>query len=142
MKQTFAGAGCHPDSAVALSRALTEAAQTRLNLIVGARDDLPTEYTAPAASVVGPVLMDVFAANLPPHRFGDVTGFHSADLAEDVDWELARLRDAGLGRAIMVDLTRAEIGIPVVRVVIPGLEADCHHAAYIPGARARAVSVS
>ena len=139
MKQTFAGAGCHPDPAVALSRALTEAAQTRLNVIVGARDDLPTEYIVPAAAAVGPVLMDAFAATVPALRFGDVAGLRSDDLADDVRWELARLRGAGLARAIMVDLTRADIGIPVVRVVVPGLEGDCHHLGYTPGARARGV---
>lgn len=139
LKHTFAGAGCHPDPAVALSRALTEAAQTRLNVIVGARDDLPAEYVVPAAAAVGPVLMDVFAASHEPRRFGDSAGFFSADLADDVAWELARLRQAGLTQAIMVDLTHPEIGIPVVRIVVPGLEGDCHHPAYVPGARARAI---
>jgi len=39
------GSGCHPDRAIALSRALTEAAQTRLTYIAGIRDDLsPAEY--------------------------------------------------------------------------------------------------
>jgi ribosomal protein S12 methylthiotransferase accessory factor len=34
----------------------------------------------------------------------------------------ARLAAAGLGRAYVVDLTHPRIGIPVVRVVVPGLE--------------------
>jgi ribosomal protein S12 methylthiotransferase accessory factor len=33
------GAGCHPSSEVALSRAMTEAAQSRLTVIAGSRDD-------------------------------------------------------------------------------------------------------
>ncbi len=36
----FSGVGCHRDPDVALSRALTEAAQSRLALIVGTRDGL------------------------------------------------------------------------------------------------------
>src|SRR5689334_8075161 len=41
----FHGAGCHPDRTIALIRALTEAAQTRLTYITGIRDDLlPAEY--------------------------------------------------------------------------------------------------
>ncbi len=136
---TFAGAGCHPDPAVALSRALTEAAQTRLNVIAGVRDDLPTAYRVPAAAAVGPVLMDVFASQFQAQRFGERTGFASDDLAEDVRWELDRLGQAGFQQAIVVDLTREEIGIPVVRVAVPGLEGDCHHPAYMPGARARAM---
>ena len=41
------GSGTHPDRAVALTRALTEAVQTRMNYITGARDDLKfEEFTA------------------------------------------------------------------------------------------------
>jgi ribosomal protein S12 methylthiotransferase accessory factor len=35
---------------------------------------------------------------------------------------IRRLKAAGLSRVIATDLTRAEIGVPVVRVVVPGLE--------------------
>lgn len=39
----FAGGGCHSDPAIALTRALTEAAQSRLTAIAGMRDDLPSD---------------------------------------------------------------------------------------------------
>ncbi|MCX4554317.1 MULTISPECIES: YcaO-like family protein [unclassified Streptomyces] len=39
----FAGGGCHNDPAIALTRALTEAAQSRLTAIAGTRDDLPSD---------------------------------------------------------------------------------------------------
>ena len=35
---------------------------------------------------------------------------------------IKKLEEAGLDRVIVVDLTREEIGIPVVRVIVPGLE--------------------
>ncbi|MET9451127.1 YcaO-like family protein [Streptomyces cinerochromogenes] len=38
----FAGGGCHTSPAIALTRALTEAAQSRLAAIAGTRDDLPS----------------------------------------------------------------------------------------------------
>jgi ribosomal protein S12 methylthiotransferase accessory factor len=142
LRNTFAGAGCHPDSAVALSRALTEAALSRMNVIVGVRDDLPTDYQVRAAAAVGPVLLDVFAASFPAVRFDAQAGFRSSDLADDLRWELSCLQRAGLSQAIVVDLTNTEIGIPVVRVVIPGLEGNCHHPSYVPGARARAIGGS
>lgn len=41
MGVTFTGSGLHHDPAVALSRALTEACQSRLTAISGAREDLP-----------------------------------------------------------------------------------------------------
>ena len=59
------------------------------------------------------------------------------DLACDLEWELEQLRSAGIERVVAVDLTRSDVGIPVVRVVIPGLEWDCTHPDYTPGARAR-----
>lgn len=40
---TFAGGGCHSNPAIALTRAVTEAAQSRLTAIAGTRDDLPTD---------------------------------------------------------------------------------------------------
>ncbi|MET8614435.1 YcaO-like family protein [Streptomyces misionensis] len=41
----FAGGGCHSQPAIALTRALTEAAQSRLAAIAGTRDDLPTDLS-------------------------------------------------------------------------------------------------
>jgi ribosomal protein S12 methylthiotransferase accessory factor len=58
-------------------------------------------------------------------------------LGEDLQWELEQLRSAGIARVIAVDLTRPEFGIPVVRMVIPGLEGDIRHPHYVAGARAR-----
>jgi ribosomal protein S12 methylthiotransferase accessory factor YcaO len=40
------GAGCHLDPTLALSRALCEAAQTRLTRIAGTRDDIGRKETA------------------------------------------------------------------------------------------------
>ena len=43
--QSFGGSGCHLSKEIALSRALTEAAQSRLTFIAGSRDDLfPDQY--------------------------------------------------------------------------------------------------
>ena len=37
-------------------------------------------------------------------------------------WELAALRAAGISEVVAVDLTHDDFGIPVVRVIVPGLE--------------------
>jgi ribosomal protein S12 methylthiotransferase accessory factor len=55
-------------------------------------------------------------------------------------WALDRLGVAGGERAIAVDLSRPEFGIPVVRLVVPGLEWDPHHPNYRPGRRAQAIA--
>ena len=56
----------------------------------------------------------------------------------EVEHLLDRLRSIGLKQAIAVDLTRPEIGIPVARMIVPGLEGFDHFPAYYaPGARRR-----
>lgn len=138
----FHGSGCHADRAIALSRALTEAAQSRLTYIAGVRDDLsPAEYAEAPGGEVGDALLDALAQEIEPVAFRDVPSFAADDLNDDLRWALGRLRAAGISHAIAADLTRAEFGIPVVRLVIPGLEWDPHHPNYRPGPRAQAVAV-
>jgi ribosomal protein S12 methylthiotransferase accessory factor len=57
---------------------------------------------------------------------------------EDLTYMLRRLQAVGIKRAVMVDLTRPEFGIPVAKMVIPGLEALRVSADYILGPRGRA----
>jgi YcaO-like protein with predicted kinase domain len=133
----FHGAGCHPDRAIALVRALTEAAQARLTYIAGIRDDLlPSEYEEPPNAEIVDALLDAMCAETAPTSLHRIPTFAADDLTKDFRWELGRLRAAGTARVVAVDLTRLEFGIPVVRVVIPGLEGDIKHPHYVSGPRA------
>jgi YcaO-like protein with predicted kinase domain len=130
------GRGCHPTRRVALSRALTEAAQSRLTAIAGSRDDLArSDYAR---------VQDASRSLAEPgqslRRFDQAPNWEGETLLEDVRWELERLQAVGVRQVLAVDLTRQEFGIPVVRVVIPGLESvgPDLYALYSPGARARA----
>jgi ribosomal protein S12 methylthiotransferase accessory factor len=135
--QRFHGSGCHPDRAIALIRALTEAAQTRLTYIAGIRDDLlPARYEEPANAEIADALADVLAGECEPILFGDIPDLAGDDLAQDLRASLARLHRVGIDRAVAVDLTRPDLAIPVVRVMIPGLEGDPKHPSYTPGPRA------
>jgi len=135
------GSGCHPDRAIALSRALTEAAQTRLTYIAGIRDDLlPGEYEEPPEAEIGDALLDALVRENVSVSFGDVPSFAADDLTEDMQWALSLLKAVGIARAIAVDLTRPDFAIPVVRLIIPGLEWDPHHPNYRPGPRARKIA--
>jgi ribosomal protein S12 methylthiotransferase accessory factor len=130
------GGGCHPDRAVALSRALTEAAQGRLTLIAGSRDDFTTGYYRyiKDADVLATHLARLDAA--PTRSFTDVAHVPAATIDDDVANELDRLKAAGVRQAILVDLTRPELRIPVVRMVVPGLEGWTDKAeANVPGKR-------
>ncbi|MBV8120172.1 MAG: YcaO-like family protein [Alphaproteobacteria bacterium] len=138
----FHGAGCHPDRVIALVRALTEAAQTRLTYIAGIRDDLlPVEYEEPAAADIVDALLDALRQESLLNLLHDAPTFAADDLGEDLRHELACLQSAGITRAVAVDLTRPDFAIPVVRVVIPGLDGDIKHPHYHPGMRARRAAV-
>lgn len=127
------GSGCHPSRRVALLRALTEAAQARLTFIAGSRDDLsPAEYPAQAAAAVD----RTGDRHRPLRRFADVPDWEADTLEEDLDWTLQRLLAVGVQQVIAVDLTHAALQIPVVKVVIPGLEGADEDDDYVPGARA------
>jgi ribosomal protein S12 methylthiotransferase accessory factor len=54
--------------------------------------------------------------------FTTVPAFDGDSFDADVAWELAALKSAGISEVVAVDLTREEFGIPVVRVIVPGLE--------------------
>jgi ribosomal protein S12 methylthiotransferase accessory factor len=134
----FHGSGCHPDETIALGRALTEAAQTRLTYIAGIRDDLPqSHYREPDNAEIADALLDALARQSEPVAFPRLPGLAGDDLRDDLRLLLDRLATAGIGRVVAVDLTREAFAIPVIRVVIPGLEGDPRHPGYRPGARAR-----
>ncbi|HET8727453.1 MAG TPA: YcaO-like family protein [Alphaproteobacteria bacterium] len=116
------GTGCHPRRAVALLRALTEALQARLTLISGARDDVFRRfYRPPPAECVRAWRREILGrpGGLDFHAAEDVPG---GNFEEDLSAVLGRVRAAGFRRAVAVDLTREDFGVPVVRVVVPGLQ--------------------
>lgn len=131
-----AGAGCHPNKAIALSRTLTEAAQTRLTYISGARDDLLTkEYDDEGLQAKHHAAASFIGNGKPTRLYSDISQFNSTSVDDDRDWLIGRLKSVGIDQVICVDLTKPEIGINVVRVVIPGLEAPHDDDDFMPGPR-------
>jgi ribosomal protein S12 methylthiotransferase accessory factor YcaO len=104
-----------PDARIALTRALTEAAQSRLTAIHGGREDIPDFALAKENPQ-------------PSHRrgepigFGDIASHQHSSVNEDVEFILERMHRFGFDQAVVFDITRAEVGIPVVRVVVPRAE--------------------
>lgn len=135
-----AGTGCHPARHIALLRALTEAAQSRLTFIAGSRDDaIRSKYERSR----DPDALRQYRAQLlpagPMRSFRDVPTWNAETFDEDIAWELGRLRSAGFRQVVIVDLTKPEFRLPVMRVVIPGLEGSDHVPGYALGARAQAL---
>jgi ribosomal protein S12 methylthiotransferase accessory factor len=134
------GSGCHSARDVAMLRAVTEAAQCRLTYISGARDDgdrdfferarNPDQVAELRSQILSPAPLGRSFAQAP-------TRTHETFL-EDVSWELECLRGAGIHQAVAVDLTKPEFQLPVMRVIVPGLESLHNAPGFAPGARARA----
>lgn len=109
------GFGCHLDPAIAMTRAITEAAQTRLSYVAGARDDLAGDIddggTRRRREPAGPAA-DLATVLPPPADTTSLLG----DLAYVVDRATAAFAQSPM----VADLTRDDIGVPVVKVVAPG----------------------
>jgi ribosomal protein S12 methylthiotransferase accessory factor len=117
------GIGTHTCARIAVMRALTEVAQSRLTQIHGAREDTTLADLRKrmgydrAKRINGYWYRD--NGTIPYSR---EPSFDSDDFLKDINFIIGALKKQGLDRVIVVDLTREEIGIPVVRVIVPGLE--------------------
>ncbi|MGX6602225.1 YcaO-like family protein [Micromonosporaceae bacterium Da 78-11] len=109
------GFGCHLSAEIALTRAVTEAAQTRLAYIAGARDDLrddiDDEGTKRRREPSG-TTVDLATVLPPPVDHGS--------LLDDLTYVAGQAAAAFAYPPLVVDLSRDEIGVPVVKVVAPG----------------------
>jgi YcaO-like protein with predicted kinase domain len=134
------GAGCHPCREIALLRALTEAAQARTTVISGSRDDLGRRtYASEEAAARLRQFRALMDRPVEGVRLDVVPTLESDTMGDDLDHVVARLATVGLSEIAVVDLTKPEFGIPVVRVLVPGLEGLVEDD-YVPGARALALA--
>ncbi|MFA5580306.1 MAG: YcaO-related McrA-glycine thioamidation protein, partial [Methanothrix sp.] len=117
------GMGTHTSAQVAVLRALTEVAQSRLTQIHGAREDTTTaDFRRQIGYDRTKRLNRHWFGDSETRPFSEIKSQDSEDFLDDINLMLKRLEEAGMDRAIVVDLTREEIGVPVVRVMVPGLE--------------------
>jgi ribosomal protein S12 methylthiotransferase accessory factor len=114
------GHGTHPDKRIAIMRAITEVSQTRAANIQGARDDLrKIKYRE---NNTDDKRAWQFMQSSRTIKFSDITTYSNYDILDDIKLILEHLKQAGLRRAIIVNLTNDSIEIPVVRAIVPGLE--------------------
>lgn len=118
------GSGAHSDPAVALSRAMTEAAQSRLTAISGTRDDIPPQTYS-----------QLHSGTARPASTGRVLDW--ADFAGRPGWSFATDdAEAGFVADLVTRLTQsAPLAIDlcvrdefaVVKVLCPGLDFSARH---------------
>jgi ribosomal protein S12 methylthiotransferase accessory factor len=118
----FAGAGSHLDRDVALCRALTEAAQSRATDIAASRDDV-------TASAYRRAFAGRATKPAPPQRSGmlpydAVPTVRNRSFADDLRAVVDGVTALTGRTPLAADHTMDEVGIPVVRVVCPGLLCD------------------
>lgn len=136
------GAGCHTNKEVALARALTEAAQARATYIAGSRDDIGlAEYDAKQREKRRTLSLKQMQNHQPKKQFEQLASFDFKTMEEDLELCLKQLKAVGITQVIAVDLSKTELGLSVVKVVIPGLEGAYghQHSHYVPGPRAKAM---
>ena len=116
------GSGAHPDPGVALCRALTESAQSRLTAISGSRDDngrrdyaynQSSEVIANHRSIAGE--RGVF-------DFRKIQSCATRTIQGDLREIFRRLAARGLTEVVAIDLSIADLPVSVARVIVPGLE--------------------
>lgn len=123
------GIGTHPDAEVAVVRAITEAAQSRVVDMQAMREDI----SLPDEDVPRWALHTKRSSRFNPQawahkvssrtiRFDELPDHPSADIMADLRLMLDRLRARGLDQVLVVDLSPPEIPASVVRVIVPGLE--------------------
>ncbi len=137
------GLGCALSPAHALTRALTEAVQSRVVDIQAAREDILRADEAPGnmgthgrrlrAVPSGQWYYDVPS---DPIALRDLEDRTSDDLAHDLSRVLDALRDYRIASAVAVNLSPKDLPISVVRAVAPGLETYAFSGSLGPRARA------
>lgn len=114
-RQFLIGLGAHFDPQVALARALTEMNQF-----------LPVAVSGKSTRILSPKSRDLSYLrpdpNLASRNFEDFSNNASSDLLEDVKRCLKLAEACGL-ETFVLNLTRSDVNLPVVKVIVPGL---CH----------------
>jgi ribosomal protein S12 methylthiotransferase accessory factor len=139
--RAFSGAGCHLSREVALIRAVTEAAQARLTFIAGSRDDLYSrDYEGTEVPDFIERIREEWERKQAGQSFERIPSNACATFEDDLRRLIECLKMAGLDQVISVDLTDDRFAIPVVRIVVPGLEVHDEHGRHRPGRRALALA--
>ncbi len=118
------GVGTHLNPEIAAVRAITEVAQSRATHKQGVKVNAKLQK---ATREMGyekiKRLNRLWYSDLDRKvNLNDMEDGSTDYVLDDIEVVLDRLMNAGFEMAIVSDLTRPEVGVPVVRVIIPGME--------------------
>lgn len=118
------GVGTHLNPEIAAVRAITEVAQSRATHRDGKKINAQLQRATVEMGYerVKELNRLWFADGASSIRLSDMPDESTDDVLDDIEVVLGKLVDAGFDRVIAKDLTRPELGVPVVRMIIPGME--------------------
>ena len=118
------GIGTHLDPEVAVLRALTEVAQSRATQIHGAREDTVRADFARTAGYerMKRINKYYFQEEDEKIRLSDIENRSTDSITKDIDIVLDELKSNEIEHVLYYDLTRPELNVNVVRVIIPTME--------------------
>ena len=121
------GIGTHLDPEVAVLRALTEVAQSRATQIHGAREDTVRADFARTAGYerMKRINKYYFQEEDEKIRLSDIENRSTDSITKDIDIVLDELKSNEIEHVLYYDLTRPELNVNVVRVIIPTMELYC-----------------
>lgn len=135
----FRGYGAHLHPEIAMLRAFTEAVQSRAVYIAGSRDDIMTYEHRRMRQRPSSQIREL--ADDKEHAIPFIRTSRATDSFEgDCQALLDSLVGSGIESAVVFDLSWPELGVSVIRVVVPGLEGYGSFPYYNPGQRARAAA--
>jgi ribosomal protein S12 methylthiotransferase accessory factor len=118
------GMGTHLDPEVAILRALTEVAQSRATQINGAREDTVRADFAREAGYerMKRINKYYFREEEEKINLGDIENKSTSSITKDIEIVKDELTANDIDKILYVDLTRPELDVSVVRVIIPEME--------------------
>ncbi|GAA5819738.1 MAG: methanogenesis marker 1 protein [Methanobrevibacter sp. CfCl-M3] len=118
------GVGTHLNPEIAILRALTEVAQSRVTQIHGTREDTTRADFMRKAGYqrMKKINKHYFQHDDEKINIKDIKDKSSKSLKENIEISTRELKKASLDKVLCTNLTREEIGVSVVRVIIPEAE--------------------
>ena len=118
------GVGTHLDPMIAATRALTEVAQSRTTHKHGLKvnANLVKVTKEMGYDKIKAVNRLWYSDSGKSVKLSEMENLATPYVRDDIEVVLGRLVDCGFERAVVADLTRPEINVPTVRMIIPGME--------------------
>lgn len=118
------GVGTHLNPEIAAIRALTEVAQSRTTHKHGVKINAQLQHVTQTMGYDKIKLVNRmwYTDCKQSVKLSQMKSEATEYVLDDIEVVLGKLMECGFDRVVVKDLTRKEIGVPTVRVIIPGME--------------------